>query len=236
MAASVILIPTVLAEGKTQCLPPYILDAVKNCSVFFVENERTARRFLKLIWKEMVIDDYGWFNMKEVNEATAQQFRQQVKEGRTIGIISEAGCPGIADPGQQLVALAQQLQVSVKPLVGPSSILLALMASGMNGQQFHFHGYLPIEPGERIKAIKSLESESRQRNCTQIFIETPYRNNQMMETLVKACHPQTQICVAVDLTDDGENISTKSAQAWKSKMPELHKRPAIFLIYAPGHQ
>jgi 16S rRNA (cytidine1402-2'-O)-methyltransferase len=127
------------------------------------------------------------------------------------------------------------MNVIVKPLVGPSSILLALMASGMNGQQFQFVGYLPIDVAQRIKAIKSLESESKQKSCTQIFIETPYRNNQLLEMLTKTCHPQTKICVAVDLTAPSELIQTKTAQQWKSSMPQLHKRPAIFLMYAEGY-
>jgi 16S rRNA (cytidine1402-2'-O)-methyltransferase len=232
MAATVYLIPTVLYEGQTNCLPLYILDAVKQCSHFFVENERTARRYLKLLWKEMVIDDYSWHNMKELNDEVAASFKQAVKEGKTIGVISEAGCPGVADPGQQLVEIAQGMNAIVKPLVGPNSILLALMASGMNGQCFQFVGYLPIETGERVKAIKQLESESRQKNCTQIFIETPYRNNQLLETLTKTLQPQTKICVAVDLTSENESIATKTAQQWKISIPQLHKRPAIFLIQA----
>src|SRR5947208_14687652 len=150
MPASVYLIPTVLADGQTECLPAYITETVKKCSVFFVENERTARRFLKLLWKEMVIDDYEWFNMQEVNETISAAFKQKIREGKEIGIISEAGCPGVADPGQQLVAIAQQMKVAVKPLVGPNSILLALMASGMNGQQFQFVGYLPIDMAQRV--------------------------------------------------------------------------------------
>lgn len=232
MGATVYLIPTVLAEGVTEPLPLYIVDAIKKCTVFFAENERTARRFFKAVWKEMVIDDYQWYNMKTVNNEVAAAFKKAVKDGKTIGIISEAGCPGVADPGQQLVQMAQQMGAVVKPLVGPSSILLALMASGMNGQQFQFVGYLPIETGERLKTIKGLENESRNKDCTQIFIETPYRNNQLLETLTKTLQPQTQICVAVDLTAETESIQTKPAQQWKSAMPELHKRPAIFLIYA----
>ncbi len=232
MASTVYLIPTVLAEGVTEPLPQYIVDAIKKCTVFFAENERTARRFFKSVWKEMVIDDYSWHNMKEVNSEVAAAFKQAVKEGKTIGIISEAGCPGVADPGQQLVGIAQQIGATVKPLVGPSSILLALMASGMNGQQFQFVGYLPIEAADRIKTIKALEAESRNKDCTQIFIETPYRNNQLLETLTKTLQPQTQICVAVDITADAESIQTKTAQQWKNSIPQLHKRPAIFLIYA----
>jgi 16S rRNA (cytidine1402-2'-O)-methyltransferase len=232
MPSTVYLIPTVLSEGQTDCLPAYVLDVIKSCSVFFVENERTARRFVKVLWKEMVIDDYEWFNMKEVNQEVSSIFKRKVMEEKTIGIISEAGCPGVADPGQQLVEIAQQMKVRIKPLVGPNSILLALMASGMNGQQFQFVGYLPIDAGERVKTIRQLESESRQKNCTQIFIETPYRNNQLLETLVKSLQGQTKICVAVDLTSPSEMVQTKTAQQWKTAMPQLHKRPAIFLAYA----
>lgn len=232
MPATVYLIPTVLADGATAPLPAYLLDAVKSCSDFFVENERTARRYLKLLWKEMVIDDHGWYNMKEVTPEVRTAFLQKLKEGKSIGVISEAGCPGVADPGQLLVEIAQGAGALVRPLVGPNSILLALMGSGMNGQQFQFLGYLPIDMAERVKAIKSLESESRQRSSTQIFIETPYRNNQMLEALVKTCQPQTRICVAVDLTAPTESIQTRTAAQWKQAMPELHKRPAIFLVLA----
>lgn len=233
----VYLIPTVLSEGVTDCLPAYLLDAVRNCSVLFVENERTARRYLKRLSKEIVIDDFVWFNMKEVTPEITSAFLQQLREGKTVGIISEAGCPGVADPGQVLVHLAQEKGVTVKPLVGPNSILLALMASGMNGQRFQFLGYLPIEISERVKAIKILESESRQKDCTQIFIETPYRNNQLLETLVKTCHSQTQLCVAADLTGVTEMVQTKTVQQWKGALPQLHKRPVIFLLYgalSPG--
>lgn len=232
MHSTVYLIPTVLHEGQTDCLPLYILDAVKKCTVLFVENERTARRFLKLLWKEIAIDNYAWHNMKEVKPETLAAFKDAVKKGDQIGIISEAGCPGVADPGQHLVAVAQEMNVQVKPLVGPSSILLALMASGMNGQQFQFAGYLPIDASLRLKAIKNLEAESKQKNCTQIFIETPYRNNQLLETLISACHPQTKICVAVDLTTSAEIVQTKTAEQWKTSLPQLHKRPAIFLLYS----
>jgi 16S rRNA (cytidine1402-2'-O)-methyltransferase len=233
MPATVYLIPTVLSEGATECLPSYILDAVKRCSVFFVENERTARRYLKLLWKEMVIDDNEWFNMSEVNAQVTGAFNLKINEGKTIGIISEAGCPGVADPGQALVQIAQERGVVVKPLVGPNSILLALMASGMNGQQFQFAGYLPINIAERAKAIKDLETESKQKDCTQIFIETPYRNNQMLETILKTCHSQTRVCIAADITGKEEFIQTKTVQQWKAVLPQLHKRPVIFLLYSP---
>ncbi len=232
MPATVYLIPTVISEGVIECLPSYILQAVKSCSVFFVENERTARRYLKLLSKEMVIDDYEWFNMSEVNAPIAKAFNQKIKEEKIIGIISEAGCPGVADPGQALVQLAQEKNVIVKPLVGPNSVLLALMASGMNGQQFQFVGYLPIDIAERVKAIKSLEAESKQKDCTQIFIETPYRNNQMMESILKICHPQTKLCIAADITSTSEFIHTKTVLQWRAALPQLHKRPVIFLLYA----
>lgn len=237
MPATVFLIPTVLAEGATHSLPAYLTEAVKACDAFFVENQRTARRYLKLLWKDMVIDAYAWHNMKEVTPDVATAFLQVLEEGKTIGIISEAGCPGVADPGQRLVQLAQEKGVAVKPLVGPNSILLALMASGMNGQRFQFTGYLPIDHSERLKAIRQLEAESRQKDCTQIFIETPYRNNTLLEALVKTCQPQTRICVAADLTDAAEFIQTKTAQQWKNALPSLHKRPVIFLLYAgvPGN-
>ncbi|RPD46519.1 SAM-dependent methyltransferase [Paracnuella aquatica] len=230
MSAIVYLIPTVLHEGQTDCLPQYLLPHIQQCSAFFVEQERTARRFLKLLWKEMVIDDYAWHNMQEVTPDVRNSLVQAIKTGKTIGIISEAGCPGVADPGQALVAIAQEMGAVVKPLVGPSSILLALMASGMNGQRFQFVGYLPIDVAQRSKMIKELEAESRQRGTTQIFIETPYRNNQLLETLTKLLAPQTKICVAVDLTAPTENVQTKTAQQWKAATPKLHKRPAIFLI------
>jgi 16S rRNA (cytidine1402-2'-O)-methyltransferase len=232
MPAEIFLIPTVLSEERTEVLPAYVTEAVKQCSVFFVENERTARRFLKRIWKEMVIDDYAWHNMKELKSETQTAFRRSIRDNKIIGILSEAGCPGIADPGQQLVQIAQEMNVRVRPFVGPSSILLALMASGMNGQHFQFHGYLPIDQQERTKTLQSLESQSRQKRCTQIFIETPYRNNQLLESILRACHPQTRLCVAVDLTDESEMVKTKTVQDWKQELPQLHKRPAIFLLEA----
>lgn len=232
MKATVYLIPTVLAEGATHCLPPYLLEAVKRCSHLFVENERTARRYLKTLSKEIRIDDYVWHVIQDLTPDVQQQFQQALQGGKTIGIISEAGCPGVADPGQELVKLAQEQGALLKPLVGPNALLLALMASGLNGQQFQFVGYLPIETGERIKAIKQLEIESRAKGCTQLFIETPYRNNQMLEALVKSCHPQTRICVAVDLTAESERIETRTAQRWAAALPQLHKRPAVFLLLA----
>ena len=228
----VYLIPSVLDESSLQTIPPYIITAVKDCQVFFVENERTARRYLKQLWKEMVIDDYEWFTIHKAEEQVQHIFKEKLKEGKHIGIISEAGCPGIADPGQLLVSTAQEMNASVKPLVGPSSILLALMASGMNGQQFQFIGYLPIDVQQRIKVIKELEAESQKKKCTQVFIETPYRNNQLTETLVKTCKPSTKFCIAADLTGPGEWIKTQTIGEWKKEKVDIHKRPAIFLLLA----
>ncbi|MGZ8516213.1 MAG: SAM-dependent methyltransferase [Chitinophagaceae bacterium] len=238
--AGVYLIPSLLDENGIHTIPHYITDAVKSCQLFFVENERTSRRFLKLLWKErlpgeeMVIDNYEWFTIHKKEEEAISIFRQKLKEGKTIGIISEAGCPGIADPGQLLVAAAQEMNIEVKPLVGPNSILLALMASGMNGQQFHFVGYLPIDNQQRVQAIKELENESKKKDCTQLFIETPYRNNQLVEVLLKTCSPSTRLCIAVDITGEKEWVKTKTVGEWKKEKVDIHKRPAIFLLLATG--
>jgi 16S rRNA (cytidine1402-2'-O)-methyltransferase len=230
--AKVFLIPTVLDDDATQTIPAYILEAVRDCKVFFVENERSARRFLKKIWKEMVIDDYKWVPIHKAEQEVKNQFVQYLKQGSNVGIISEAGCPGVADPGQILVGVAHANNAAVIPLVGPSSILLALMASGLNGQQFQFVGYLPIDNVERMKTLKSLESESAKKKCTQIFIETPYRNNQMLETIVKTCMPATRLCIAAELTSSQEFIKTKTIADWKKSLPDLHKKPSVFLLLA----
>jgi 16S rRNA (cytidine1402-2'-O)-methyltransferase len=229
--ATVYLIPSLLSDDGLEAIPPYIINVIKECRVFFVENERTTRRYFKLLWKEMVIDDYEWIVISDTT-AVSDKFREIIMEEKNIGIISEAGCPGVADPGQQLIAIAQELNVEVKPLVGPNSILLALMASGMNGQQFQFHGYLPIDNQQRAKAIKELETESAKRNSTQIFIETPYRNNQLIETIIKNCDASTKLCVAVDITGKKEWIKTKTISGWQGSKPDIHKRPAIFLLFA----
>ena len=229
--STVFLIPTLLAEDGIEAIPAYVTESIKKCSIFFVENERTTRRFFKLLWKEMVIDDFEWVNMvTDTNAVTL--FRQAITDNKNIGIVSEAGCPGVADPGQSLVAIAQQLNIKVQPLTGPNSILLALMASGMNGQQFQFVGYIPIESSLRNKTIKDLENESLKKNCTQIFIETPYRNNQLIEALLKICSNDTQLCIAVNITGSTERIITQSIAAWKIAIPDIHKKPAIFLLYA----
>jgi 16S rRNA (cytidine1402-2'-O)-methyltransferase len=232
MSSTVYLVPCVLDDTATQTIPIYILDAVKDCQVIFAENERTARRFLKSMDKSIIIDNYEWFAIHKTEEEQKIIFIQKIKEGKNIAIISEAGCPGIADPGQVLIEAAQQLNTTIKPLVGPSSILLALMASGMNGQQFQFVGYLPIDNNERINAIRELETESKKKNSTQLFIETPYRNNQLLETLLKTCKPSTRICIAAELTSPNEYIKTKMVSDWKNEKLDFHKKPVIFLLHA----
>ena len=229
--ATVYLIPSLLAEEGLDAIPPYITDAVKKCQVFFVENERTTRRYFKQLWKEMIIDDYEWYTISDTPQLSAT-FHQKLQENKIIGIISEAGCPGVADPGQALISIAQHMNAVIKPLVGPNAILLALMASGMNGQQFKFCGYLPIDNQQRIKAIKELEAESSKKNCTQIFIETPYRNNQLIEALLKNCHGATKLCIAVELTGKNESIQTKTIAEWQKISTDIHKRPAIFLVHS----
>jgi 16S rRNA (cytidine1402-2'-O)-methyltransferase len=238
MKSKVYLIPSLLDDEALETIPPYIIDAIKDCQVFFVENERTTRRYLKKIWKEIVIDDYQWCVVSDTSKVS-DTFKQKIKEGKNIGIISEAGCPGIADPGQELIAVAHEMNTEVKPLVGPGSILLALMASGLEGQRFRFAGYLPIDEHERGKAIKDLEAESKKMRCTQIFIETPYRNNRLIETLLKNCKSTTRLCIAVDLTGKNEWIRTKTIADWskrlhseKKEKVDIHKRPAIFLLLA----
>jgi 16S rRNA (cytidine1402-2'-O)-methyltransferase len=229
----VYLFPSLLDEAAVDTISaPYYMPYLRNCEVFFVENERSARRFLKTIWKEMVIDDYEWHTIHKAEAEVQQVLRQCLKAGKKIGIISEAGCPGVADPGQLLVETAQLAGATVKPLVGPSSILLALMASGMNGQCFRFNGYLPIDAAARMKALKEIEINSAKNNCTEIFIETPYRNNQLVETLLKTCKPGTRLCIAADITGPNEWIKTMKVEAWKQKVPELHKRPVIFCLLA----
>ena len=231
-AGKVILIPTVLHEDADNSIPSYVIEQAKLCDAYFVENEKTARRYLKKYWREMVIDNYQWRTIHKAEVAVVTEFISLLKQGKNIGIISEAGCPGVADPGQILVAAAQEKGFEVCPLVGPNSILLALMASGMNGQSFSFHGYLPIDSLEKKKAIAQLEQDSHKKNTAQIFIETPYRNNQLIKDLLQYCHPQTKICIAVDITAPTQWIKTKTVAQWKKETVDIHKRLAIFLLQA----
>lgn len=233
MTGTLYLIPCWLEEQAIAPLPAYLLDAVKTCQVFFVENERSARRYLKALWKEMVIDDYEWYSIHKAEPEVLTSFRAALARGATIGLISEAGCPGIADPGQLLTAAAHAAGAAVKPLVGPSSILLALMASGLNGQQFRFTGYLPVDNAARTKALRELEAESQRLHCTMIFIETPYRNNQVLAAILAVCRPSTRLCVAANLTGAAEYIRTQTIAGWKqTALPELHKQPTIFCLLA----
>jgi 16S rRNA (cytidine1402-2'-O)-methyltransferase len=213
-------------------MPSDVLTWIQQCDAFFVENEKTARRYFKKLWKEMVIDDYTWHAIHKVENEQIHAFSQLLKQGKNIGILSEAGCAGIADPGQILVAAAQELGAIVKPYTGPSSLLLALMGSGMNGQNFHFHGYLPIDALDRKKKIQVLETEIKQTGVTQLFIETPYRNNQLFEAIIQNCHPSTKLCVAMELTGPNEWIKTQSVANWKNSKPELHKKLVVFLLGA----
>jgi 16S rRNA (cytidine1402-2'-O)-methyltransferase len=232
MAANsiVYLIPSAIDESSINCIPTYIMEAVRDCQVIFAENERTARRFLKSMDKSIVIDNYEWHAIHKAEAEQVSTFKQRIKEGKNVAIISEAGCPGVADPGQILIEAAQQLDATVKPLVGPSSILLALMASGLNGQQFQFNGYLPIENQERNVRIKQLEEESGKKACTQIFIETPYRNNALLEAVLKNCKDATRLCIAAELTSEREFVKTKTIGNWKKEKIDLHKKPVIFLL------
>jgi 16S rRNA (cytidine1402-2'-O)-methyltransferase len=226
----VLLLPMLLHEEGWEAIPKEVDQWIKSCDVFFVENEKTTRRYFKKIWKEMVIDNYQWFTIHQVEEAQINNFVQILKSGKTIGIVSEAGCAGIADPGQLLVSAAQQLGATVKPYMGPSSILLSLMASGFNGQGFTFNGYLPIDASERKKKIQQLEQIVTSNGIAQLFIETPYRNNQLLEAIIQSCHPTTQLCIGVDITGPTESIKTATIQYWKNNKPELHKKLAIFIL------
>ena len=226
------LIPSFLSENAVQTIPPYVMDAVRDCAIIFAENERTARRFLKSMDKSIDINSFEWHTIEKDESKTLETFRMKLRENKNIAIISEAGCPGVADPGQAMVAEAQQAGVSVKPLVGPNSILLALMASGMNGQQFSFLGYLPIENLEKVKAIKKIEEDSIKNKSTQIFIETPYRNNQILESILQSAKPSTRLCIAVNLTAAEESIHTMTISEWTKEKVDLHKKPVIFLLQA----
>jgi 16S rRNA (cytidine1402-2'-O)-methyltransferase len=227
----VYLIPSLLDEEGVESIPARVLAAIKDCEIFFAENERTARRYLKKLQKDIVIDQYEWHTLSD-EPAIPALFRQNLKNGKRIGIISEAGCPGVADPGQSLVEIAHELNAAVKPLAGPNAILMTLMASGMNGQRFQFLGYLPIKDHERIKAIKELEAESHKKNCTQLFIETPYRNNQLLDALLNTCKPATQLCIASRLSSSTEQIHTRTIAQWKQSKPDLHKQPTTFCLLA----
>jgi 16S rRNA (cytidine1402-2'-O)-methyltransferase len=226
------LIPTPLGEpGLRDVLPHGNLAIIENIEIFIVEEIRTARRFLK---QTGISKPIHTLIFHELNEHTRSEetvnYLDGALEGKDIVLLSEAGLPCIADPGNTIVRLAHQKGIQVIPLVGPSSLLLALMASGLNGQQFIFHGYLPIKPNERNNAIRQLEKDIHLHHRTQLFIEAPYRNNGMLESILKACNPETMLCVAADLTQETEYISSRPIRLWKKDIPDLHKRPAVFLL------
>ncbi|MDR1437416.1 MAG: SAM-dependent methyltransferase [Candidatus Symbiothrix sp.] len=233
MQASLFLIPVPLGETElSNVLPAYNREILSTIRYFIVENIRTARRFLKQAGTVVPIDELTFYSLnKHTSPEDLSGFLDPLKNGHSMGIISEAGCPAIADPGAEVVAMAQRKGVKVVPLVGPSSILLALMGSGFNGQNFAFSGYLPVDGAGRIKALKALEIRIYSENQTQLFIETPYRNNQLMEDILKTCKPSTKLCVAADITLETELIRTKTTAEWKRQKPDLSKKPCIFALY-----
>lgn len=233
MKPTLYLIPVTLGEtGHDRVLPAYNREVILSLKHFIVENIRTARRFLKKTEPSIVIDELIF---TELNEHTSPEdvsgMLAPMAAGESVGVMSEAGCPAVADPGADVVAIAQRKGYRVVPLVGPSSILMALMASGFNGQSFAFHGYLPVEASKRTDRIKALEARIYTENTTQIFIETPYRNDKLLEDIVRICKPSTRLCVACDITCDDEYIKTRPVKEWTKDPPDLKKKPAIFLIY-----
>lgn len=228
------LIPTTLSENTMdKVLSPQIKEVISNTNYFFAEELRTARRFISALKIGKPIESLQFFELnKDTSKDSFQKNFEKIPKGEDIGILSEAGCPGIADPGAMAVAHAHKINMKVVPLVGPSSILLALMGSGFNGQSFCFHGYLPIDKDEKIKAVKNLEKESKSRNQTQIFMETPYRNMKLLEEILPVLHPETFFCIAADLTSETQYIKTRKVKDWPKHLPDIHKKPAIFLLQA----
>lgn len=229
------LIPVTLGETEiNQVLPSYNHDVIVNIKHFIVENIRSARRFLKKVEKSIDIDELTFYELNRHTDRKiiGEYLEPLLKQGCPIGIISEAGCPAIADPGADVVAIAQTKKLRVIPLVGPSSIIMSVMASGFNGQSFAFNGYLPVEVPQRIKALKKLENKIYNEDQTQLFIETPYRNAKMIETILSALRPQTKLCIAAGITCAEEYIKTRTVEQWKKeKIPEIGKVPCIFLLY-----
>jgi 16S rRNA (cytidine1402-2'-O)-methyltransferase len=226
MAGILYAIPTPLGASPEESLPPSALHTVRSLRDFAVENAKSARAFLSAAGSDPKLA-----SIHEIGEDIAPLL-QPLREGRPLGLLSEAGCPAIADPGAKLVEAAHREGIRVVPLVGPSSIVLALMASGLEGQRFAFCGYLPREKVEREKRIRELEQRSRREHETQIFIETPYRNDAMLAALLECCAPETRLCVAIDLTLAGESVATKRISAWRRSRPAIGKRPAVFLLQA----
>lgn len=227
------LIPTGLGENPPlDVLPISINKVIESIDDYIVENEKTARRFIKAICSQKSQPSLKFHVLNKHTEVDElPYFLDACKDGKSMGLLSEAGCPAIADPGADIVKLAHQNNIQVVPLVGPSSIILALMGSGMNGQSFTFNGYLPIDKNERKTELKRLERISFEQNQSQLFIETPYRNNKMLKDLCESLHAQTRLCVACDITLSSEYIKTMSINSWKKVKVDLHKRPAIFIIH-----
>lgn len=228
------LIPTSLGStGVVDLIPPYVKIVLQDMEEFIVEDEKTARRYLIKAGVSKPIEEIVFHLLNEHTKAEEiSSYLDSIERGKNIGVLSDAGVPCVADPGAAIVKLAHQKNIKVVPLVGPSSIILALMASGFNGQNFTFLGYLPKDRTERIRKLKELEKISLQKNQTQIFIETPYRNQHLFEDILNACDLQTQLCIACDITLPTEFIQSKSIREWKKNIPEINKRPAVFLIYA----
>ena len=227
------LIPTTLGESNPlDVLPITVKHIIENTNTFIVENEKTTRRFIKTIAPKKSQPSLNLFLLnKHTEPQDVPTFLEPCLHGEDVGLISEAGCPAVADPGADIVRIAHEKNIQVVPLVGPSSILMAVMSSGMTGQSFAFNGYLPIDKTERKKELIRLERLSQQQNQSQLFIETPYRNNAMMEDICKTLQDQTLVCVACDITLSTEFIKTKTVQDWKKNSADLHKRPALFIIY-----
>ena len=218
-------------EPVSHILPPYHLEILDKMDLFFVENIRTSRRYLKKINPFIDIDSLEFVILdKYTGELFLTPYIQQFKEGRNAAMLSEAGVPCIADPGSKLVMLMQEADLQVVPLPGPSSVLQGLMASGMTGQKFTFHGYLPIPGKERAEALKELERRSASENGTQIFIETPYRNVELFKSILRHCRKDTQLCIACQIMQDNEWIVTRTVEEWQGEQPDIHKKPAVFLL------
>lgn len=233
MDIALYLLPVTLGDTTIESvLPSYNKEIILQLKHFVVEDVRSARRFLKKVDKDIDIDTLTFYTLnKHTSPEEISGYLKPLQSGLSMGVISEAGCPAVADPGADVVAIAQQKNLKVVPLVGPSSIILSVMASGFNGQSFAFHGYLPIEPGERVKMIKHLEQRIYNESQTQLFIETPYRNNKMAEDILRNCRPQTKLCIAANITCEDEYIRTKTIKEWQGKLPDLSKIPCIFLVY-----
>ena len=226
------MIPSAMGDRPVEeVIPEGVRQIIGRLNCFAVENVRSARRFIRSVDKQKNIDELEFFNLDKRSDKThIEPILSALYGGNDVGVISEAGAPGVADPGALLVEEAHNSGITVVPTVGPSSIFLALMASGMNGQGFAFHGYLPIQEKARREAVKRLETQVHQQGQTQIFMETPYRNNQLLKDIFKACSPETKLCIAVDITSAAESIETMKIRDWKKVAPDLHKRPAIFLL------